>query len=122
MEWLSGSGADIDAAGPQQPYRKAYGDVKILWRQQERQRTTVQDVRQGARAPVSYSSSTRYLTFHTDHARMTTADVDQVELAAGYIWFCCKCLKAEVQIGNSRVRSLLDSGLEFNLIREHTVQ
>ena len=59
--------------------------------------------------------------FHTDYAGMTTADMDQVELVAGYFWFCRRCLKAEVQIGNGKVRSLLDSGSELNLIREHTV-
>ena len=53
---------------------------------------------------------------------MTTADVDQVESAAGYVRFRRRCPKAEVQIGNGRVRSLLDSGLELNLIRECTAQ
>ena len=101
---------------PQQSYRKAYGDVKVMQRQQEYQRTTVQNVRQEARAPA------RHLTFHTNHAGITTADVDQVESAAGYVWFRRRCLKAEVQIGNSRVRSLLDSSSELNLIREHTAQ
>ena len=56
--------------------------------------------------------------FHTDHAGMTTADVDQVESVAGYFRFRRRCPKAEVQIGNGRVRSLLDSGSELNLIRE----
>ena len=51
---------------------------------------------------------------------MTTADVDQVESVARYIWFRYRCLKVEVQIGNSRVRSLLDSGLKLNFIRERT--
>ena len=87
-----------------------------MQRQQECQRTTVQNVRQEARAPD------RHLTFHTDHAGMTTADVDQVELAAGYVRFRRRCPKAEVQIGNGRVRSLLDSGSELNLIRERTAQ
>ena len=53
---------------------------------------------------------------------MTTADVDQVESAAGYVRFRRRCPKAEVQIGNGRVRSLLDSGSELNLIRERTAQ
>ena len=60
--------------------------------------------------------------FHTDYAGMTTADVDQVKSAAGYFRFRRKCPKAEVQIGNSRVRSLLDSGSELNFIREYTAQ
>ena len=60
--------------------------------------------------------------FHTDHAGMTTADINQVKSAAEYFRFRRRCPKAEVQIGNGRVRSLLDSGSELNLIREHTAQ
>ena len=87
-----------------------------MQRQQECQRTTVQNVRQEARAPA------RHLTFHTNYTRITTADIDQVESAAGYARFRRRCPKAEVQIGNGRVRSLLDSGSELNLIRERTAQ
>ena len=82
-----------------------------MQRQQERQPAIVQNVRPG-----------EHLTFHTDYAGMTTADIDQVESAARYIRFHHRCPKAEVQIGNGRVKSLLDSGSELNLIRERTAQ
>jgi len=72
-----------------------------MQRQQEYRYATVQNVQSGeyvqeARALVSSSGSTRHLTFHTDHIGMTTADVDQVESVAGYVWFRRRCLKAEV--------------------------
>ena len=60
--------------------------------------------------------------FHTNHARMTTADINQVESTARYFRFRRRYPKAEVQIRNGRVRSLLNSSSELNLIREHTAQ
>ena len=60
--------------------------------------------------------------FHTDHAGMTTADINQVKSAAEYFRFRRRCPKAEVQIRNGKVRSLLDSGSKLNFIREHTAQ
>ena len=60
--------------------------------------------------------------FHTNYARITTADVNQVKLVAKYFQFYYRCLKAEVQIGNNRVRSLLNSSSELNLIRGCTAQ
>jgi len=44
VEWLNNNGTNIDAAGLQQPYWKAYGDIKVLRRQQEHQLTTVRNV------------------------------------------------------------------------------
>ena len=96
--------------------------TKPLQRQQERRYTTVRNVQQDAKAPVSSSSSIRHLMFHTDYAGITTTDINQVESAAGYVQFRRRCPRTEVQIGNGKVRSLLDSGSELNLIREHTAQ
>jgi len=58
--------------------------------------------------------------FYTDSIKIITVDVDRVKRAGGYIWFCCKCLKVEIYIRNSRVRNLLDFGVELNLIKEST--
>ena len=58
--------------------------------------------------------------FHTNYIGITTADIDQVKSVTRYIRFHHRCLKAKVQIGNSRVKSLLNSSLELNLIMERT--
>jgi len=53
---------------------------------------------------------------------MITADVNQVKSITRYVRFCRKCLRVKIQIGNGRVKSLLDFGLELNFIKEYIAQ
>ena len=56
--------------------------------------------------------------FYIDSVGITTVNMDRVKRAAKYIWFCHKYLGMKIQIRNSKVKSLLDSGIEFNLIKK----
>ena len=40
--------------------------------------------------------NSRHLTFYIDSIRITTIDIDKVKRAAGYIWFCRKCLRVDI--------------------------
>jgi len=44
--------------------------------------------------------------------------MDRVKRVVRYIWFRRKYLKIQIQIRNSRVKSLLNSNIELNLIKK----
>jgi len=47
--------------------------------------------------------------------------MDRVKKATKYIWFCYKYLKIKIKIRNNKVKSLLDFGIELNLIKESII-
>ena len=67
---------------------------------------------------VKASVSSARLTFHADQTGLTTAEVDQIEREAGFTRFRRRCPKVEAQIGDRKVKCLIDSGAELNLIKE----
>ena len=60
------------------------------------------------------------LTFYTNTAGIITAEVNRFEKSAGFTRFRRRCLKAEVQVGNRKAKTLINSGAELNLIRKRT--